>query len=326
MLHCKVTLKRRVFTVDVDFSLATGTFFCLFGSSAAGKTSILSALAGFEPAAKTELSFDGETIAGQHGRQRIELAPWRRRFAYVTQESTLFPHLTVSQNLTYGSPGCVWDDAAEELCARFALTPYLAARPSELSGGLAQRVNVARALLSRPRLLLLDEPFSALDADARRTMQDLTHQAHKDAHLTTILVTHQLSEAQRLADHIGIIERGKLLQSGSLTTVMDHPASEAVARLMGYTQVLDLPLISPDLGPGRIAIHPDRVRLGNFSGDGYVLRGRITEKTPYHGVFRAVVALSSGPLIDITLPVYDNSQIGDDITVTLVNPPLLTNL
>lgn len=326
MLHCKVTLKRRVFTVDVDFSLATGTFFCLFGSSAAGKTSILSALAGFEPAAKTELSWDGELIAGQNGRHRTELAPWRRRFAYVTQESSLFPHLTVSQNLIYGSPGAIWDDTAEELSTSFALTPYLAARPSELSGGLAQRVNVARALLTRPRLLLLDEPFSALDAEARRTMQDLTRQAHKDYQLTTILVTHQLSEAQRLADRIGIIERGKLLQTGTLTTVIDHPESEAVARLMGYTQVLDLQLINPDLGPGRIAIHPDRVRVGTFSGDGYVLRGRITEKTPYHGVFRAVIALSSGPLIDITLPVYDNSRVGDDITITLVNPPKMSTL
>lgn len=321
MLHCKVELPRKLYKIDVELSLRDGECLCLFGPSAAGKTSILSTIAGFEPRARAHITWGDEVIADGASHKRHTLPPWRRRFAYVTQHSSLFPHLSVRDNLIYGVTGHTrWTDEAEQMAERFGLVPYLKVRPGQLSGGLAQRVNLARALLARPRLLLLDEPLSALDADVRRAMQDLIHEARQSLCITTLLVTHQLSEAQRLADRIALLDHGRLIQTGTPADLMQAPQNETAARLMGYTQFLPEKLVDPNGEAGLLAIHPDRTQIGEHYANGPVVFGRITRITPYHGAYRATVALAAGPVIDSALPAFTTHKVEDEVAVTLLAP------
>lgn len=334
MLHCNIAMSRRLFTIRATFEVEDGELFCLYGASASGKTSLLSALAGLEPQANVTLQWDTEFADNAPIDQHTP--SHRRRFAYVAQTPALFPHLTVRDNLAYGAPKRRWHPEIEELAERFGLLPYLSARPSALSGGLKQRVNLARALASKPRLLLLDEPLSALDADSRRSLQDLILDTHRERHLTTILVTHQLQEAQRLSDKMAILADGRLLQYGAVDDVMRQPCSIHAAKLLGYTHFLQAIDFADGAGGAQVAqastaagsrvwaIHPDRVLLGAYDTLGIIVKGHVTSVTPYHGQYRATVSLlHSREELEMTLAASDRRQPGDTIVCTLLSPPLL---
>ncbi|WP_054286004.1 ABC transporter ATP-binding protein [Gulbenkiania mobilis] len=198
------------FVLDHSANLAPGSFTALTGGSGAGKTTLLRLLAGLETADDGYLEVDGERwIDG-----RRQIPPQRRSVGMVFQDYALFPHLTVRGNIAYAVPGGerARVDALLELTALTALADR---RPAQLSGGQKQRVALARALARRPRLLLLDEPLSALDPALRHQLQDELAALHRRYGLTTLLVSHDLPEVFRLADRVIRLEHGRETACGT---------------------------------------------------------------------------------------------------------------
>lgn len=316
MLSCSVVLERPQFTIRAEFSVRAGETLCLFGPSGSGKTSVLSSLAGIERAAGT-IVWD-QTIL-QDSVRDIFAPPWARQFGLVTQDNRLFPHMTIRQNLAFGLRKTS-RDVVDEWANRLGLTEYLGRYPRELSGGLAQRVQLARALAPSPSVLLLDEPFSAIDTPSRQVLHKVIRAVRKEYSLAIVLVTHDLAEAQRLADRLAILNRGKILDCGSIDRVMSHPATIEVANMLGY-QVVKESLFWDSGNPEMsVLVHPDRVRFGSFPEQGMIVMGRIVEKSPFLGAFRVQFVLASGAIIEATCAPWDRVDIGETYSFTI---PLL---
>jgi molybdate transport system ATP-binding protein len=208
-------------TLAIGCELPAGELITVYGSSGAGKTSLLNMLAGFMKPDRGWIEVNGETWfdGGRgDGKERIDLPPQKRRIGYVFQEQALFPNMTVKENLEYAvDSGAEKRKAADrigELTELMELQPFLSRRPGTLSGGEKQRVALARALVRDPALLLLDEPFSALDHDMRFKMQDYIVSIHRKYALTLLLVSHDLSEIVRVSDRIVWLEDGRIKKQG----------------------------------------------------------------------------------------------------------------
>lgn len=219
------------FSLDVDLVLPGRGVTALFGHSGSGKTTLLRCVAGLERAAAARIALNGDCWQDEEGGRRGHFTPtWRRAIGYVFQEASLFPHLDVRRNLAFGMKrACGRADEGEVLAmaARFGIEHLLARRPDRLSGGERQRVAIARALLTRPHLLLMDEPLSALDSARKQEILPYLERLHDELDIPVLYVTHQIEEAARLADHLVLLEAGRVLASG--------PLGETLARL-------DLPL------------------------------------------------------------------------------------
>lgn len=233
------------FTLDVDLHLPGRGVIALFGASGSGKTTVLRCVAGLQRAAHGYLSVNGETW--QDETQGHFLPTHRRPLGYVFQEASLFPHLSVRRNLAYGQrriPAAdrrvSWDQAIELL----GIGHLLERAPNGLSGGERQRVGIARALLTSPRILLLDEPLAALDHQRKQEILPYLERLHDELAIPVLYVSHAPDEVARLADHLVVMEAGRVLAAG--------PLSETLARL-------DLP-----------------IRLGEDAG--VVLAGRVAER------------------------------------------------
>jgi osmoprotectant transport system ATP-binding protein len=217
----------------VSLAVAPGRVLVLLGTSGSGKTTALKTINGLvRPDAGTVRAL-GEDVA------RSDLVALRRRIGYVIQEGGLLPHLTVLDNVVLVPRLLGWSAAervarGEELLRLVRLDPSLVAarRPSELSGGERQRVGLARALAARPALMLMDEPFSSLDALTRRRMQDDFRALQAELRLTVVLVTHDVPEALRLADEIAVLDRGRIAQHATAAEVRDRPAAGFVRDLL----------------------------------------------------------------------------------------------
>jgi iron(III) transport system ATP-binding protein len=233
----------RVAVDAVDLAVAGGGITALLGPSGCGKTSLLRAIAGFEVPAAGEVVIAGRPVAGPG----VWVPPERRRVAMVFQEGALFPHLTVRGNVLYGLPRDRWwrrGGGRREERARAALDLVGMAElgdryPDQLSGGQQQRVALARALAPEPSLVLLDEPFANLDASLRQRVRAEVRAILRAAGATAVLVTHDQEEALSVADTVAVMERGRILQSGSPEAVYRRPASAEVARFVGDGQLVD---------------------------------------------------------------------------------------
>jgi molybdate transport system ATP-binding protein len=221
-------LPRRHFDVDVESRVEAGETVALIGSSGAGKTSILRVIAGLQRPAAGRITL-GEEVWLDTALRRMVKAE-RRRVGFLPQDYGLLPHLTVERNVAFGARS-----RRPELLERLGISHLAKARPAALSGGERQRVALARALARDPRVLLLDEPFAALDAILRAEVRDELARLLRALDLPALVVTHAFDDATALADRIGVIDAGRLQQLASPTTLLDDPANVTVARLVGMS-------------------------------------------------------------------------------------------
>jgi molybdate transport system ATP-binding protein len=220
-----ITLPRRSFDLRVDLTLAAETI-ALVGPSGSGKTSLLRATAGLERPHAGRIAL-GDDVWFDAAR-RVHISPERRRVGYLPQDYGLFPHLTVAANVSFAGRR-----ERPDLLERLRIAHLASVLPAQLSGGERQRVALARAIAREPRVLLLDEPFGALDAITRQHVRDELADALAGLRLPTLLVTHAFDDAAVLADRIGVLDRGQVVQLGSASDLLGAPASVLVAALTG---------------------------------------------------------------------------------------------
>ena len=268
---------------QVDLSVKKGELFALLGSSGCGKSTLLRMLAGFESVTEGQILIDGEDLAS--------LPPYRRPVNMMFQSYALFPHMTVEGNVAFGlkQEGCRKDEIIERVAKVLDLvqmTRFAKRKPHQLSGGQQQRVALARSLVKRPKLLLLDEPMSALDKQIRQRTQVELVNILDQVDVTCIMVTHDQEEAMTMADRIAVMSEGRIVQIGSPHQVYEYPNSRFSAEFIGSTNLFDGRTIedaadhvlieSPDLDqplyinhgitgplgmPVAVSIRPERVTL-----------------------------------------------------------------
>jgi molybdate transport system ATP-binding protein len=238
-LSAEVGITRGLFDLDMRLDVAAGGCLAVFGPNGAGKSTMLAALAGLIPLQSGEVRLDGRVLE-QAG--RVRLRPEQRRVTLLEQKPRLFPHLTVRQNIEFGprAQGRGRREAfraATEWLTRIGLAEKADARPHELSGGQQQRVAVARAFAADPRVLLLDEPFSALDAESGPAVRRLLSEELARTGTTSVLVTHELADAWPWADDCLVLDRGRVVDSGTPRELATRPRHPFTAALAGFCVV-----------------------------------------------------------------------------------------
>ncbi len=219
---------------DADFTIAEGEFFSMLGPSGCGKTTTLRMIAGFETPTSGQILIGDVDLAGQK--------PYRRPVNTVFQNYALFPHLDVFQNVAFGLRRRGVRDVApqvEQMLAMVELSGYGKRKPAQLSGGQQQRVAVARALINRPSVLLLDEPLGALDLKLRRQMQLELKRIQAEVGTTFVHVTHDQEEAMTMADTVAVMNEGRIDQLGSPVELYEHPKTTFVANFLGQSNLID---------------------------------------------------------------------------------------
>ncbi len=278
---------------DVSIRISDNEFFTLLGPSGCGKTTLLRLLAGFEYPSSGSIAVSGSDL--------ISLPPNKRQVNTVFQSYALFPHMTIEQNVAFGLErkglrGTEVSERVREMLALVQLQNMATRRPDQLSGGQQQRVALARALAPYPRLLLLDEPLSALDLKLRRNMQVELKRLQRETGITFVLVTHDQEEALSMSDRIAVMSRGKVLQIGTPAEIYRGPNCRFVADFIGEANVFPGDLAA--LTCPYVAIRPEQVLLADSAGsDG--LRGTIADITYLGSTLLCTVNLDSGHTIRI---------------------------
>jgi len=256
---------------DISLEIAQGEFLTILGESGSGKTTLLRIIAGFERADSGDIAMEGERLD--------VLPPYRRRVNTVFQHYALFPHLTVEDNVGYGLrvaklPKDEIAGRVEQALAMVKMTAHAKAKPAKISGGQQQRIALARALVNRPKLLLLDEPLSALDANLRRQMQVELKSLQREVGIAFVFVTHDQEEAMVMSDRIALLRMGELEQVASPREIYSRPATAYTAQFIGHTNLLhgevkggvarchslDWPVALPD-GPALFSLRPEHLRV-----------------------------------------------------------------
>ena len=293
---------------DVSLDIAPGEFFALLGSSGSGKTTLLMLLAGFDAPTEGRVLMSGTAVS--------DVPPHRRQIGVVFQNYALFPHLTAAENVAYplkmrGVSRTERQVRVNTALALVNLTDRGASYPSQLSGGQQQRVALARALVFGPALLLMDEPLGALDRRLRDQMQQELKRIQGELGITVIYVTHDQSEAMAMADRIGIMAGGRLLQVADPETIYAAPSNHFVARFLGECSILRVAAIDggrgyeiagarhalccPTQAPFDIVVRPEDVVVR--SGDGEL--GPNTSSLP--ATVRDITYLGSGWRLTLVL-------------------------
>lgn len=297
-LHAAVRLKRGHFTLDAALGAPAGVT-ALLGPSGAGKSLTLQAIAGLAAIESGRVTLNGRTLTDTQA--GVALPPRLRRVGYVPQSYALFPHLSVAGNIAYGLPRTL-DRAGRakrvgDLLALGRLSGYAARGPRDLSGGEAQRVAVLRALAAEPEALLLDEPFSALDAPTRAAVRDDLGALIAASGLPALLVTHDLAEARALASRLALLVDGRVIAEGLLDEALASPPTLRAARLLGWSAALpvaraeivdgaalvtltcgqrlalEASAVAPDIARGAgvavaLALRPERLLIARAEDDG----------------------------------------------------------
>jgi ABC-type Fe3+/spermidine/putrescine transport system ATPase subunit len=300
---------RNVVLRDISLDVAEGEFLTILGESGSGKTTLLRIIAGFETASAGEVWMGEERLDRQ--------PPYRRRVNTVFQHYALFPHLTVEQNVAYGlrvakRPEAEIASRVAEVLEKVKMSAHAKSKPSKISGGQQQRIALARALVNRPRLLLLDEPLSALDANLRRQMQVELKSLQREVGISFIFVTHDQEEAMVMSDRIALLRSGELEQVATPREIYGRPATAYAAQFIGHTNLLkgavqggvvhcgslSWPAALPD-GPAVFSLRPENIRLveGNAATAARVrMRGRVLQQV-FHGATELIRVECSGGLV-----------------------------
>jgi ABC-type Fe3+/spermidine/putrescine transport system ATPase subunit len=296
---------------DVSLQVFAGELFTLLGPSGCGKTTTLRLVAGLETLSAGTIMFEGQDFSS--------LPPFRRNLGMVFQSYALYPHMSIFENVAYGLrvrrlPEDEIRGRVHEALELVGLSGLDARRPAQLSGGQQQRIALARALVYGPRLLLLDEPLSNLDAKLRVYMREEIRKIQQRARITTIYVTHNQEEALSISDRLAVMYAGRVAQVGAPTEVYEAPASVGVADFLGKANLLEAEVVTrqgdrirmrlaggaildvargdPDWNPSEgeaatLFIRPERVRVGRDHGRAAVqLQGAVTRLTFLGGVVR----------------------------------------
>lgn len=246
---------------DINFEIQRGEFITLLGPSGCGKSTLLRCIAGLTPVDSGKILLDGHDLVPQ--------SPQKRGIGMVFQSYALFPNMTVAQNVAFGLrmqkvKGEDSQTRVNEALRMVELQDFAARYPHQLSGGQCQRVALARSLVTRPRLLLLDEPLSALDARIRKHLRDQIRQIQRELGLTTVFVTHDQEEALTLSDRIFLMNQGKIVQSGDAETLYTAPVDAFAAGFIGNYNLLDADSASRLLQrpvTARLAIRPEAIAI-----------------------------------------------------------------
>ncbi len=333
---------------DVSLEIEEGEYVTLLGPSGCGKTTVLRMVAGFESPNNGSIRLAGEDVT--------ELPPYRRQVNMVFQDYALFPHMSVSQNVGYGLriagvPKSEIADQVRKALDLVELTSKADRRPNELSGGERQRVALSRAIIRQPKVLLLDEPLSALDANLRENMRVELRHLHQRLGLTFVMVTHDQTEALVMSDRVVVMEQGRVAQIGTPSDLYDHPASTYVASFIGVSNVLTGHVVKShgeEITINYGAEHMTAVRNGHAYSDGdpvcmtirpekasllanpksagkkaNLLKGTVREVLFQGSIARASIDLASGDtfIVDLFLPntsaQSDLPQHGSAVTVAV---------
>ncbi|MES2710678.1 MAG: ABC transporter ATP-binding protein [Pseudomonadota bacterium] len=289
----------------LDLAILPGEFFALLGGSGSGKSTLLRLIAGLEAP-------DGGTLLLE-GRDITRDPPWARPVHMMFQSYALFPHMNVADNISYGLrragvPRAEQARRIAEVLALVQLEGFAARRPHQISGGQKQRVALARSLVMRPKLLLLDEPLAALDAGLREQTGFELRALQRATGAAFVMVTHDQGEALALADRIAVLERGRLMQVGPPASVYARPASAFVARFLGAANILHparLAIAPAEPGAASYALRPESIRL--VRGDAGMAGDNRVAGTVRDAAFRGeatlfVVALDEGGELRVTVP------------------------
>ncbi len=291
---------------DVSFEVRPGELVALLGPSGGGKSTVLRIIAGLEQPDGGEVWLDGRRVDAVHARER--------QVGFVFQHYALFRHMTVAQNVAFGLrvQGATAKDQADRvghLLSLMGLAGLEDRLPSQLSGGQRQRAALARALAPAPKLLLLDEPFGAVDAKVREELRRWLRKLHDEVHTTSIFVTHDQEEAFAVSDRVMVIQNGRLEQAGAPVDILDHPATEFVARFVGEVNVFDGVMRGGAARVGPLAV-PLAAATGGPASEG----APPTDGAPVRVVVRAYDLKfwrdDTGPaVVDRVLPIGDRVRV-----------------
>ncbi|MCK0173560.1 sulfate/molybdate ABC transporter ATP-binding protein [Mycolicibacterium sp. F2034L] len=256
---------------NIDFEVPSGSLTALLGPSGSGKSTLLRAIAGLDQPDTGTITINGVDVT--------KVPPQRRGIGFVFQHYAAFKHLTVRDNVAFGlkirkRPKAEIKEKVDNLLEVVGLAGFQTRYPNQLSGGQRQRMALARALAVDPQVLLLDEPFGALDAKVREDLRAWLRRLHDEVHVTTVLVTHDQAEALDVADRIAVLNKGRIEQVGSPTAVYDTPANAFVMSFLGAVSSLNGSLVRPhDIRVGR---NPD---MAIAQADGSVSSAGVTRAT-----------------------------------------------
>ncbi len=303
-----------VAVAGVDLEIGRGEFFTMLGPSGSGKTTTLRMIAGFEIPDSGTVELGGEDVGG--------LAPYDREVNTVFQDYALFPHMTVGENVEYGmrvrkvakGERATRRDEALEMVR---LTGYADRKPAELSGGQRQRVALARSIVNRPRVLLLDEPLGALDLKLREQMQVELKQIQGEVGITFVYVTHDQEEALTMSDRVAVFNEGRIEQVGTPADVYEKPANPFVSGFVGVSNVLER--------DGRtFTVRPEKVRLldrGEAADGMQTETGRVRDVAYAGMITRYLVTLDAGGELQVVRQNLETSsaealaQVGREVVV-----------
>ena len=301
---------------NVDLTIHPGEFFAFLGPSGCGKTTLLRLIAGFAQAQTGKVLLDGRDVA--------PLPPWKRDVGMVFQSYALWPHMTVAKNVAFGLeerrlPRTEIDRRVAQALELVGLSAYAERRPAQLSGGQQQRVAVARTIAIEPKVLLLDEPLSNLDAKMRVTVRRELRALQQRLGLTTIFVTHDQEEANTICDRIAVMEAGVVRQVGTPMELYENPANLFVANFLGSANILDERSGMPMPAGKRLVFRPQHAALS--SPEGAALRGPVTHREFLGATVRYAVRIGESEIL-IETPFQSGNEmrsVGDQVGVDL--PP-----
>ncbi len=332
--HLHVSLGKKLVLNDLSFSLKEGQIAALLGPSGCGKTTLLRSIAGLIQPSEGTIRFGKQLVS----LSSLVMPSHKRKIGYVPQEGALFPHLNISENISFGLDKAIFTkdqmrQTTKEMLSLIGLQGFENRMPNELSGGQQTRVALARALAIKPSMVLLDEPFSALDAELRGDLRSDVIELLRAQNTTAILVTHDREEALVSADVVALMRDGKIIQSGSPEEVYSEPTSPLIAVSTGDALILEASqllngstrylfnsniALEDSAQKGEIVIRPEEIKISHKLSSAAPI-GKIC-KIDYYGHDAMIAVDVAGVELKVRVPGPFDFSIGDQVALEHTGP------